>query len=320
MTGGQYTVFRVLSGLLLAAVLWRAPLPYAAAGLAACALFIIGWFHRVAAVALALLLGALTPGAPSEGRLLALLVLALHAALPEKPYGTLAMRGAVDPGSGWRFPGVALVPLWGALGLAAATGLHPLLGAVPLLALMPRMRPLAWLALLLAGAGHMMVHGPADVPGWWLALMLTFEPDFVKPMDKPGEADEVIFYDGSCGLCHGFIRFVLSEDSRGVFRFAPLQSDTFTARVPQDVRKTLPDSVVVVTGDGRVLCRSAAVVYVLQRLGGLWRVAGRTGAALPSRALDALYDRIAAVRHRFFKRPTEACPLMPKELRARFLY
>jgi predicted DCC family thiol-disulfide oxidoreductase YuxK len=320
VTGGQYSVFRAFSGLLLAAVLWRAPLPYAAAGLAACALFVIGFFHRAAAVALALLLGALTPGAPTEGRLLALLVLALHAALPPRPYGTLAMRGDVDPGSAWRFPGVALAPLWAALGLAGATKVHPVVGAVPLLALMPRMRPLAWLALLLAGLGRMIVHGPDDVPGWWLAMMLTFEPDFVKPVDKPGEADEVIFYDGTCGLCHGFIRFVLSEDARGVFKFAPLQSDTFTSRVSEEVRKTLPDSVVVVTPDGRVLSRSAAVVYVLQRLGGLWRVAGSTGAALPKGPLDALYDRIAAVRHRFFKRPTEACPLMPKELRARFLY
>ena len=36
-------------------------------------------------------------------------------------------------------------------------------------------------------------------------------------------------YDGDCGLCHGFVRFVLAED--GEFRFAALTADTGTIRV-----------------------------------------------------------------------------------------
>src|SRR6185369_12865881 len=132
MTGAQYTVFRVITGALLALTFAHAPLPYSAIGLIAALLFTIGFFHRVSAVVMALTLGAATVGEPSTGRLLALTVLALHAALPPKPYGTLAMRGAVDPGSTWRFPGVALVPLWIALGLAAAQ-LHWALGLIPLL-------------------------------------------------------------------------------------------------------------------------------------------------------------------------------------------
>ena len=321
VTGGQYTVFRVLSGVLLAFTFAPAPLPYGALGLLAALLFTIGLFHRVAAVALALLLGALTPAAPSEARLLALLVLALHAALPPKPYGTVAMRGDVDPGSGWAFPDAARVPLWAALALTASAQLHWAALGLGLLALMPRIRALAWLALLAAGLVHIFRHGPDDVPGFWLAWLLTFEHDFMTPKPKAvAAAEEIIFYDGACGLCHGFIRFVLSEDKDGAFRFAPLQSDTFTARVPEAVRQTLPDSVVVATSDGRVLSRSAAVAHVMQRLGGLWGLSGRLGALMPSGPLDAVYDRIAAVRHRLFKRPTDACPLMPKHLRARFLY
>ena len=318
MTGGQYSVFRVLSALLLATTFARAPMPYSVVGLAASALFLVGFLHRTAAVAMALLLGTLTEGAPSGARLLALMVLALHAALPPKPYGTLAMRGDVDPGSTWRFPDMARVPLWISLCLAAAVQLHWSLAGLALVALMPRIRPLAWLALLGIGVARIFIGAPDDVPGWWLALMLTFEPEFVSA--KPAAAQEVIFYDGTCGLCHGFIRFVLSEDSTGAFKFAPLQSDTFKARVPEDVRKTLPDSVIVATADGRVLARSAAVAHVMQRLGGLWGVSGKLGAMLPAGPLDAVYDRIAAVRHKLFKKPTDACPMMPKQLRARFLY
>jgi predicted DCC family thiol-disulfide oxidoreductase YuxK len=316
MTGGQYTVFRVLSGLLLAATFAGAPMPYGALGLIAAALFTVGFFHRVAAAALALVLGASAVGAPSEGRLLALLVLALHAALPPKPYGSLAMRGDADPGSTWRFPALARVPLWLCLGLLAAR-VHWTLGVLPLLALMPRLRPFAWLALLAVGVARIFVSGPDDVPGWWLAVLLTFEADFVRPSASTGD---IIFYDGACGLCHRFVRFVLSEDRDGAFKFAPLQSETFTSAVPEEVRKTLPDSVIVLTAEGQVLSRSAAVTHVLLRLGGLWGAGGRVAPYLPQKLLDATYDRIAGVRYRLFKKPDDACPLMPKELRARFLY
>lgn len=316
MTGGQYSAFRLISGLLLAVALAQTPMPYQALGLVAVVLFVVGFFHRAAAVALALTLGAATPGSPSDGRLLALLVLALHAALPPKPYATLAMRGDTDPGSTWRFPDAVRVPLWLCLGLVAAR-LHWSLGLVPLLALMPAMRPLAWLCLLLLGGARMYSLGPDDVPGWWLAVLLTFEADFVRPTVSQGD---VIFYDGSCGLCHRFIRFVLSEDRDAVFKFAPLQSETFTQRVTDEVRQTLPDSVIVVTGDGRVLMRSAAVAHVLRQLGGLWAVGGNLAPYLPAKLLDAVYDFIASNRARVFKKPTDACPLMPKALRARFLY
>ncbi len=127
--------------------------------------------------------------------------------------------------------------------------------------------------------------------------------------------DEVVFYDGDCGLCHGFVRFVLARDSRGAFKFAQLQSATFRARVTRDV----PDTVVVATAGGQVLVRSAAVFHVLERLGGTWAVGARLGAVVPAPLRDAVYDGVAAVRHRLFARPAEACPVMPRELRARFL-
>jgi predicted DCC family thiol-disulfide oxidoreductase YuxK len=319
MTGAQYSVVRVVSGLLLAGVFVRAPAPFAPLGLALTVLFCVGFLHRAAAVGLALLVAATTSGAPSEARLLTLLALALHASLPPKPYGTLAMRGDPDPGSSWRLPRAALIPLWGGLIVTLALQVHPALAVLVLPALMPRMRTVAWLGLLLAGVGHMlMVKTLDDAPGYWMALMLTLEPQFVKPLDA--KEGDLIFYDGACGLCHGFVRFVLSEDPHSVFRFAPLQSETFAARVPEELRKTLPDSVIVSTADGRLLSRSEGMIYVLLRLGGLWGLVARVARVAPRGLRDAVYDQIAAVRHRLFKKPADACPLMPKELRVRFLY
>jgi predicted DCC family thiol-disulfide oxidoreductase YuxK len=130
---------------------------------------------------------------------------------------------------------------------------------------------------------------------------------------------ERIFYDGSCGLCHRAVRFVIARDQEGRrFRYAPLHGTTFAALVSEERRVGLPDSVVVLTEDGRLLIRSDAFIHILRRLGGFWRfVAGIVG-VIPRAIRDGMYDFIARVRYRMFGRRVEVCPVTPAELRARF--
>lgn len=128
-----------------------------------------------------------------------------------------------------------------------------------------------------------------------------------------------LFYDGSCALCHWAVRFTLARDRDGSrFRYAPLDSDAFRAAAPEAVRAALPDSLVLQTDDGRLLTRSAAVVQVLRRLSGPWRLLGTIASWIPTALLDPLYDLVARTRYRLFGRKQDACPLIPKELRARF--
>ena len=129
---------------------------------------------------------------------------------------------------------------------------------------------------------------------------------------------EVVFYDGHCGLCHGFVRFLLRVDRTRAFTFAPLQGETFTAAVPEAMRRELPDSIVVRTVDGRILVKSTAILYVLDTLGGGWRVLASLLRLVPRVVRDVGYDGIAAVRHRVFAPPPAACPLVPPDLRDRF--
>jgi len=128
-----------------------------------------------------------------------------------------------------------------------------------------------------------------------------------------------VFYDGGCGLCHRAVRFAIARDADGSrFRFASLQSEGFRRRVPAAARAGLPDSIVTLTPDGTLLVRSAAVIHVLERVGGGWKVAGRLLRLVPRSVRDAGYDTVARVRYLLFRRPAEACPVTPPELRARF--
>ena len=140
-------------------------------------------------------------------------------------------------------------------------------------------------------------------------------PVFPSP---DGDAKETVFYDGTCGLCHRSVRFLLVRDRLGIFSFAALDGRTFRDRVPAAARAGLGDSLIVATADGRLLGRAAGVRHVLGRLGGSWRLLAGLSRIVPIAVADRLYDAVAARRYRLFRRPTEACPVVPAELRSRF--
>jgi predicted DCC family thiol-disulfide oxidoreductase YuxK len=153
--------------------------------------------------------------------------------------------------------------------------------------------------------------------GMVLVHLFTFDPQWVPA--RWSERRDILFYDGTCGLCHGATRFVLSEDRRGTaFTFAPLQGDTFAGMIATNERSALPDSVIVRTEAGELLTRSDAVIYVLQRLGGLWRVIGVALPVIPQGLRNRAYDFVASVRYRLFARARTVCPILPPDLRARF--
>lgn len=131
---------------------------------------------------------------------------------------------------------------------------------------------------------------------------------------------DLVFYDGTCGLCHGWVRFLLRRDRDGNrFRYAPLQGETWVARVPAERRRELPDSVVIRTTEGDLLVESRGVIHLLRRLGGGWKVVAGLLWIVPRPLRDLGYRLVAAVRYRLFRRPQELCPIVPSELRERFL-
>ena len=208
---------------------------------------------------------------------LAAWLLLWHACLPRAPFLSIAARGRVDPRGGWSISPAMFVAACVVLAIAFAFGDEK------------------WIAVLL--------------------FVLFFVPRMI-PRRAPATTDEV-FYDGTCGLCHSGMRWLVAEDPTGTsFRYAPLFGDAFAAAFPDTAG--LPDSVIVKADSGTPLVRSDAAVHLLARLGGLWRILGMPYAVLPRRVRDAMYDFVAGIRYRVFGRKKDACPLMPADLRSRF--
>ncbi len=340
-TGGQYSVVRYALGLYCAAFfVW---LQYADAGgghfgfplrgewvvgVILAILLTIGYRDRVVALVLAtwLLLTALL-GRSLESQLLSVasLPLLLHAATPRAPFGSVDAAGRTDPRGDWKRSPSIQAAAWILLfvyscGLAWISNdgrwgsqsylLWASAAAYPLAVFGP-LRRWVWLFVLVATAVAVWPASGFLAP----PLLLGFSPLWIPPKAMEGA---IVFYDGECGLCHRGVRLVLAEDRLGQFRLGPLQGETCKKEIDPQRLATLGDTLVV-KHNGQFYARSESTRVILDGLGGLWRVLAFMLRLLPLPLRDFGYNMVARARKRIFAKPTDVCPIMPADLRERFL-
>jgi predicted DCC family thiol-disulfide oxidoreductase YuxK len=186
------------------------------------------------------------------------------------------------------------------------------------LALLRKLRPWLWAGMFCMHLCLIVAVDFADLSlGMVMLHLFTFNPAWVRT--AKAAATETIFYDGHCGLCNRVIRFVLAEDFTGTaFCFAALDSKAFRSLVSDDRCLASNDSLFIVTSDKMVLSRSAAILHILRRLGGIWIWFASLSAMIPLALRDAAYDCLTRLRHPFFLPSMKASPIIPDEIKARF--
>jgi predicted DCC family thiol-disulfide oxidoreductase YuxK len=269
-----------------------------------------------------------------------LVLVAATLIVPPAPYLSWDARGRADPEGAWHLPLPFFQLAWGLLvltcvasvfeqfsshdwGHGPATRARVAAGfavdvATPFLVWRRPSRRVAWCALVVvrvaaAASAFAVTRDRASL----LLLLFAFDPAWLQP--KRPRAREHLFFDGDCGLCHRVVRFVAAEDRAGSFFFSPLQGDTMRTLTSDEQRAALPDSVVVRADDGRLVVTSDAWIHVLERLGGLWRLAAALLAAVPRPLRELGYRLVARWRRVWFARPDGRCPLLSQRLRTRFL-
>jgi predicted DCC family thiol-disulfide oxidoreductase YuxK len=129
----------------------------------------------------------------------------------------------------------------------------------------------------------------------------------------------ILFYDGTCGLCHRFVVFVLNHEAEAIFQFAPLEGETFTTNFSTEEAVEFPDSLILLTESNDLHILSDAAVYAMKTLSPRWRQVGKVIGIFPKPLRDFGYRCVAAIRKKILKKPEEVCPLVAPELRERFL-
>lgn len=128
-----------------------------------------------------------------------------------------------------------------------------------------------------------------------------------------GEAPRIVIFDGDCGLCNGFVAWLIRHDPEAQFLIAGSAGEVGQAALKaMDLDAGIADSTLVVATPAGPLLRADAVRTVASGLGWPWRAAGAMR-MMPRGLRDWGYDHVARRRPR---RPAQdsACGTPPPDL------
>lgn len=126
----------------------------------------------------------------------------------------------------------------------------------------------------------------------------------------------IIFFDGVCAMCNGFVSLVVRIDRKQIFRFAPLQGDTARALLPPLSDDPREWSMLYLDEAG-IHDQSDASFEVYRRLGGFWQLLSLFR-YVPRFVRTPIYRVVARNRYRWFGK-RDACRVPTPEERSRFL-
>jgi len=135
-------------------------------------------------------------------------------------------------------------------------------------------------------------------------------------LESISEKYPILFYDGVCNLCNDSVQFIIKNDHKDLFRFAPLQflgTDFIREIIPD---KNIPDSVILLY-QHQYYSFSDAVLKSLGLLGGIYKT-GLLFYVIPKSLRDWVYRKIAANRYRWFGKK-DICEIPDGPWQHRFL-
>ncbi|MGH8807955.1 MAG: thiol-disulfide oxidoreductase DCC family protein [Noviherbaspirillum sp.] len=128
---------------------------------------------------------------------------------------------------------------------------------------------------------------------------------------------DIIVFDGICHLCNHWVQFLLKHDKQARFQFAAMQGITGKRLLEEHGLDPADPVSFLYFADGRAYTDTEAMIRVLSRLGGIWKLAV-LGHVVPACLRNPLYRVIARNRYRLFGK-REHCMLPAQQMAARFL-
>ncbi|MFT5248411.1 MAG: putative DCC family thiol-disulfide oxidoreductase YuxK [bacterium] len=128
---------------------------------------------------------------------------------------------------------------------------------------------------------------------------------------------KVILFDGVCNLCNASVNFVIRNDKKGVFKFAPLQSDFGeTTLKTHRINSKDTDSIILIDDD-KCYTKSSAALYIAKGLSGAYPLLFGF-IIVPKFMRNLVYDFVAKNRYKWYGKK-ESCMVPTPELKEKFI-
>ena len=122
--------------------------------------------------------------------------------------------------------------------------------------------------------------------------------------------ENVIYYDGKCGLCHLAVRFILRVDSKSNFYFSPLSN--------LDINLKNIDSIIL-KKDNKVFYEGMAIIMIFQNIDNNWNYLAKVLKLIPINVLDTAYRWVSRNRAKVSVKKVSSCPIVPNSYQKRFI-
>ena len=127
---------------------------------------------------------------------------------------------------------------------------------------------------------------------------------------------KIILFDGVCNLCNTSVNFVIKNDKKGVFRFAPIQTDFGeTTLKKHHINTKDTDSIILIDEDIHYI-KSTAALYIAKELSGAYPLLF-CFMIVPKFIRNWIYDLVAKNRYKWFGKKL-SCMIPTPELKNKF--
>ena len=127
---------------------------------------------------------------------------------------------------------------------------------------------------------------------------------------------KVILFDGVCNLCNSSVNFVIRNDKKDVFKFAPIQSDFGKIALKKHhINSKDTDSIILIDDDNYYI-KSSAALYIAKNLSGAYPLLF-CFMLVPKFMRNWVYDVVAKNRYKWYGKK-ENCMIPTPELIDKF--
>lgn len=129
--------------------------------------------------------------------------------------------------------------------------------------------------------------------------------------------NKIILFDGVCNLCNATVNFIIRNDPKQLFKFAPLQSAFGQEILKNSGLSILKLETVILIENKELFIKSTAALKIAKDLKGFWKVF-YVLMIIPKPVRDFFYDLVAKNRYTLFGRK-KSCMIPDKETIMRFI-